>query len=399
MAHNLLMPRLSQEMDEGTISEWLKREGEPVAEGDPIVTIESDKAEVELPSPGSGIVRAIRFPVGATVQVGTVLAVIADADEEIEAEPSGAATTPVGPAGVSTGPGGAGSADPGSSTPPTVATSPASGTPVPGGRVPASPAARRAAAEAGIDIERVTGTGQDGLVTDTDVRVFAAAVSPTTQREEVEVIPLTGRRRRAAERLVLSRQTAADVTTILDVDVSEIAAARKGSGASYTAYVAWAAAQSLLEFPILNASLLGEEIHVWKGVDLGVAVALDHGLVVPVIRGADAKTVEQISGEVDAAAARARDGDVMPSELTGGTFTVTNSGSLGSLMFTPIINQPEVAILGMGKVADTPVVRDGEVVVRKVMYLCLSYDHRVVEGADAVRFLGAVKRRLEQIGA
>jgi 2-oxoglutarate dehydrogenase E2 component (dihydrolipoamide succinyltransferase) len=399
MAHNLLMPRLSQEMDEGTISEWLKREGEPVAEGDPIVTIESDKAEVELPSPGSGIVRAIRFPVGATVQVGTVLAVIADADEEIEAEPSGAATTPVGPAGVSTGPGGAGSADPGSSTPPTVATPPARGTPVPGGRVPASPAARRAAAEAGIDIERVTGTGPDGLVTDTDVRVFAAAVSPTTQREEVEVIPLTGRRRRAAERLVLSRQTAADVTTILDVDVSEIAAARKGSGASYTAYVAWAAAQSLLEFPILNASLLGEEIHVWKGVDLGVAVALDHGLVVPVIRGAEAKTVEQISGEVDAAAARARDGDVMPSELTGGTFTVTNSGSLGSLMFTPIINQPEVAILGMGKVADTPVVRDGEVVVRQVMYLCLSYDHRVVEGADAVRFLGAVKRRLEQIGA
>jgi pyruvate/2-oxoglutarate dehydrogenase complex dihydrolipoamide acyltransferase (E2) component len=239
-------------------------------------------------------------------------------------------------------------------------------------------------------------------VTEGDVRAFAAGgkAGPTGETAEfVEVIPLTGLRRRIAERLSLSRRTAADVTTVADVDMTEVAALRKASGYSYTAYVVWAAAQALREFPILNASLIEDRILVKRDIHIGVAVALEQGLIVPVIRLADRKTVEGISQEIDALATRAQDGRLTPDELSGGTFTVTNSGAFGSLLFTPIINQPEVAILGMGKVADTPVVRGGEIVVRKVMYLCLSYDHRVVDGAPAVQFLQAVKRRLEERGA
>jgi pyruvate/2-oxoglutarate dehydrogenase complex dihydrolipoamide acyltransferase (E2) component len=180
--------------------------------------------------------------------------------------------------------------------------------------------------------------------------------------------------------------------------MSEVAALRKASGFSYTAYVLRATAQALREFPILNASLVEDRILVKRDIHIGVAVALEQGLIVPVIHAADRKSVEEISREIDALAARGRDGQLTPTDLSGSTFTVTNSGAFGSLLFTPIINQPEVAILGMGKVADAPVVRDGEVVIRKVMYLCLTYDHRVVDGAPAVQFLQAVKRRLEQPG-
>jgi pyruvate dehydrogenase E2 component (dihydrolipoamide acetyltransferase) len=193
----------------------------------------------------------------------------------------------------------------------------------------------------------------------------------------------------------LSRHTAADVTTVTDVDMTEIADLRKASKASYTAYVVWAAAQALRRFPILNASLVGEQILVKRDIHIGAAVALERGLMVPVVRFADRKSVEQISQEIDALAVRAQEGQLTPEELSGGTFTVTNSGGFGSLLFTPIINQPEVAILGMGKVAETPAVRGGQIVIRKLMYLCLSYDHRVVDGSPAVQFLSAVKHQLE----
>ncbi len=404
MAQRVLMPRLSQEMDQGTIAEWLKHEGDVVVEGEPLLIIESDKAEVELPAPQSGTVRAILVVAGEEVTVGTVLAVIAAPDEEIDERPAATegtgiqapAEAPAAPATVD------GTPPPRPATTPALAAIPTAtarqGAPAAvGARMPVSPVARRVAAEAGVDVAQITGTGPDGLVTEADVRAFAAVQGQTQARGDVEIIPLTGRRRRAADRLAMSRQTAADVTTVVDVDVTDVAAIRKRSGASYTAFVAWAAAQSLREFPILNASLVGDEIHIRKTIDLGVAVALEQGLVVPVIRTADRKTVEQISTEIDELAALARDEKLGPGELAGSSFTVTNSGAFGSLLFTPIINQPEVAILGMGKVADTPVVRAGEIVARKVMYLCLSYDHRVVDGAAAVQFLGAVKRRLEQV--
>ncbi|MFI5342447.1 MAG: dihydrolipoamide acetyltransferase family protein [Candidatus Methylomirabilales bacterium] len=386
MAQQVLMPRLSQDMTQGRIVEWLKKEGEAVKEGEPLVSVESDKAEVELQTPQSGILRRMLVGAGEEVDVGTPLAILGEAEENIEELLEKAlkkAPRPV-------------------VAPPSLPSSEAASRGVPGPpgkRQPVSPAARGVARELCVELSHVVGTGAGGLVTEADVRAFAAkgkAAPAVEAAEDVQVIPLTGVRRRIAERVSLSRRTAADVTTVAHVDMSEVAALRKASGFSYTAYVVQSAAQALREFPILNASLIEDRILVMKDIHIGVAVALDQSLVVPVIRSADRKNVGEISREIDELAGRARDGQLTPDELEGSTFTVTNSGAFGSLFFTPIINQPEVAILGMGKVADTPVVRDGEIVVRKVMYLCVSYDHRVVDGAPAVQFLQAVKRRLEQ---
>jgi 2-oxoglutarate dehydrogenase E2 component (dihydrolipoamide succinyltransferase) len=204
-------------------------------------------------------------------------------------------------------------------------------------------------------------------------------------------------RRRIADRMSLSRHTAADVTTVIDVEMSAVERVRKDSHLSYTSYVAWAVAHTLLDFPDINATFVNDHILRHRRVNLGVAVALDGGLVVPVVRDAQAMTVEAIEAEVGRLATQARDAKVRPQDVAGATFTLTNSGTFGSLFFTPIINIPEVAILGLGRVADVPVVRDGQVVAGKVMYLCLSYDHRVVDGATAVTFLANVKRRLQDI--
>ena len=391
MAEQVRMPRLSQDMTRGRIVEWLKQEGESVKEGEPLLSIETDKAEVEVQAPHAGILRRVLVGAGEEVEVGTPLAILGQAEENIDELLRKGESPPKPPPRAAE-----------VAAPPATSGTPLQAPSLPAGkRQPVSPVARRVARELGVEVSQVVGTGAAGLVTEEDVRAFASrgAAKPAGEvPENVEVIPFTGIRRRIAERLSLSRHTAADVTTVADVDMTEVAALRKQSGLSYTAYVAWATARALREFPILNASLEGDRILIKKDIHLGVAVALEHGLVVPVIRFADGKSVEQISQEMDALATRAREGQLGPAELTGSTFTVTNSGAFGSLLFTPIINQPEVAVLGMGKVADTPVVRDGQVVVRKVMYLCLSYDHRVVDGAPAVQFLQSVKRRLERPG-
>jgi pyruvate/2-oxoglutarate dehydrogenase complex dihydrolipoamide acyltransferase (E2) component len=375
-------------MTQGRIVEWLKKEGESVKEGEPLVSIETDKAEMELQAPCAGVLRRVLLGPGTDADVGTPLAILADPGENIEAllEPPQLSTKAAAPPAAAPASAQHGVADPGV-------------TAARKGRQPVSPLARRVARDLGVDLSHVVGTGAGGLVTEEDVRAFAAnanAMPQTTAPENVEVIPLTPLRRRIAERLSLSRATAADVTTVMDVDMTEVAALREVSKLSYTAYVLWATAHALREFPILNASLVGDQILVKHDIHIGVAVALERGLVVPVIRSADRKSVEEISGEIDALAARAEAGQLGPGELTGGTFSITNSGTFGSLFFTPIINQPEVAILGTGKIAETPVVQDGAIVIRKIMYLCLSYDHRVVDGAPAVQFLRAVKRRLEQ---
>ncbi|HEX7443802.1 MAG TPA: dihydrolipoamide acetyltransferase family protein, partial [Acidimicrobiales bacterium] len=360
-------------MTQGRIIKWLKQEGEAVKEGDPLVSIETDKAVMEVPSPSSGMLRLVLVKADQDADVGTPLAILASPEENIDAllaNPETPSKTRVPPAVAAA-----------LAAPPEAAglNRTAGG----GMRQPVSPAARRVARERGVDLSRVVGTGAGGLVTEGDVRTFASHGQPPLAREDPEnadVIPFTGLRRRIAERLSLSRHTAADVTTVTDVDMTEVAALRKESKFSYTAYVVSAAAQALRTFPILNASLVGDQILVKREIHIGVAVALDRGLVVPVVRFADRKSVEEISREIDALAVRAQDGQLTPDDLTGSTFTVTNSGVFGSLLFTPIINPPEVAILGMGRVAETPAVRDGQIVVRRVMYLCLSYDHRVVDG-------------------
>jgi len=381
MGQYMRMPRLSQDMTRGRILDWLKKEGDAVREGEPLVSVESEKAEVELQAPQSGVLRRVLVTAGQAADVGAPLAILAAAEENI-ADLLKASAVPSTAAGQSA------TVLP---TAPLPSTTPGLTPRPPGKRQPVSPAAKRLARDLGVDLPGVIGTGADGLVTEADVRASAARMA-----EHVQVIPLTGLRRRIAERLSLSRQTAADVTTVVDVDMTEVAALKKASGLSYTAYVIWATAQALRKFPILNSTLEGDRILVKQDIHLGVAVSLEDGLVVPVIRSADRKTVEEIAREMDALARQARERQLGPVELTGSTFTVTNSGAFGSLLFTPIINHPEVAILGIGKVADTPAVREGAIVIRKIMYLCLSYDHRVVDGAPAVQFLQEVKQQLER---
>ena len=403
MARHIIMPRLSENMDSGRIVEWLIGEGDRVEQGVRLCVIETDKSVEDIEAPESGFLRRILVPVGQDVPPGSVLAIITDSDEVLSEEEVPRAAVEALTA-ISAEVAWPRQGQVPREVPPTSATA---GThPVAGSnesrsvRQPSSPAARRVAAELGVDIATVTGTGEGSLVTEADVRTHASTTGQTAEAtdQNVTVVPLVGVRRRIAERMALSRRTVADVTTVVDVDMMGVAALRVRTGLSYTAYVAWAISQVLPAFPSLNASFADDRILVRGDIHLGVAVALADGLVVPVVRNADTKSVEEIATDIDQLAARAREGELPPEDLTGSTFTLTNSGGFGSLFFTPIINLPEVAIVGMGRVADVPVVRRGAIEVGKVMYMCLSYDHRAVDGATAVSFLAAVKRRLEDLG-
>ncbi len=375
MTHEVRMPVLSQSMIQGRVVEWLFNVGDSVDKGAVLVIVESDKATHELEAPQGGILHKILVEAGTEVDVDTLLAIIADVGERVALLDDSTPSQP-GPVGTSM------------PTTPTITA----------GRRPISPAARRLAQELGIDVTQVAGTGEDSLVTEKDVRAFKdkRAVPAMSETEDVQVIPLTGQRGRIAERMSLSRRTAADVTTVMDVDMGQVVRLRSTTKFSYTAYVAWATAQALREFPLLNAWVAEDQILVKRLIHMGVAVAIEGALLVPVIRNVDRMNVGEIDQEINNLGVKGRAGQLTPDDMKGSTFTVTNSGVFGSLLFTPIINLPEVAVLGMGKVAEAAVVRQGQVVAAMVMYLCLSYDHRAVDGATAVQFLQAVKNRLEK---
>jgi pyruvate dehydrogenase E2 component (dihydrolipoamide acetyltransferase) len=375
MTHEVRMPVLSQSMIQGRVVEWLVKEGEKVDKGTLLVVVESDKATHELESPQEGILYKILVEPESEVDVDTPLAIIASVGERTP-EVEGPESSP----------------------------EIHQETPVMGGlakeseRKPVSPAAKRLAKELGIDPTMVAGSGEGGLVTEKDIRTFAEehAAAISIESEDAQVIPLTGQRGRIAERMALSRHTAADVTTVMDVDMAQVVEKRLQTGFSFTAYVVWAVAKALGKFPVLNAWVEADRILVKKSVHVGVAVATQGALVVPVLRNAQQKSLSELDGEINNLSNKARAGQLTPDDMKGSTFTVTNSGVYGSLFFTPIINLPEVAILGMGKVAESPVVRQGKVLASMVMYLCLSYDHRAVDGATAVQFLHEVKSCLEQ---
>lgn len=376
MVHEVRMPVLSQSMIQGRVVNWLLKEGDKVDKGALLVVVESDKATHELEAPEGGVLNKILVKEGEEVDVNTILAIIVGVDDFGTAaiEMPSPQKLPVASA--------------------TPAISAATSE-----RKPVSPVAKRLAKELGINVSLITGSGLNGLVTEKDVRTYAEqnVSAPPTLDEDTQVIPLTGQRGRIAERMALSRRTAADVTTVMDVDMGRVSMIHTASGVSFTACVAWAATQSLPEFPILNAWMMEDRIIMKRFIHMGVAVAIEGALVVPVIRNAERKSLSEIDQEINDLGKKARAGSLTPDDMKGSTFTVTNSGVFGSLLFTPIINLPEVAILGMGKVADTPVVRQGQVLAGKVMYLCLSYDHRAVDGAVAVQYLQAVKQRLESM--
>jgi pyruvate dehydrogenase E2 component (dihydrolipoamide acetyltransferase) len=367
VAYEFKLPDLGEGLTEGEVARWLVEEGQEVAEDDPLVEIQTDKTTVEIPSPAAGKVARILVAEGEVVPVGTVLVVI------------GNGAAPAEPA-VSEGQ----SLD----TPRRAK----AGGQSPEGRVKATPLVRRVAQELGVDLASVAPTGAGGRLTEEDVRAAAAGGpggqipghAPEGRRE-----PLRGVRRLIAEHMARAHREIAPVTWVEECDFDAIERER------LVASVVKAASLALKEHPELNARLERDAIVYLDRYDIGVAVQTDQGLVVPVVRGADAKSVDEIDDEIARLAEGARAGSLKPDEVRNSTFTVTSAGKLAGLFQTPIVNHPEVAILSIGRIAPRPVVRDGEIVVRQTGALALTFDHRVVDGARAAEFGLAVIRRLE----
>jgi pyruvate/2-oxoglutarate dehydrogenase complex dihydrolipoamide acyltransferase (E2) component len=345
MAYELKLPDLGEGLTEGEIARWLVSEGQDVAEDDPLVEVQTDKTTVEIPSPAAGKVTQILVEEGKIVPVGTVLVVI------------GGDGTPAPKPEATTGE-------------------------RPQDKAKATPLVRRIAQELGVDLDSLTGTGPQGRITEADVR--AAASSREGRRE-----PLRGVRRLIAEHMSRAQREVPAVTWVEECDFSAVELKRLVGTALK------ACADSLREFPELNARLEGDEIVYLDRYDLGVAVQTEHGLVVPVVRNCDTRSVDELQSDVERLAEGARAGTLAPEELRGSTFTVTSAGKLAGLFQTPLVNHPEVAILSIGRIAERPVVRNGEVVAARVGYVSVTFDHRVVDGARAAEFGLAVIRRLE----
>ena len=364
MAYEFKLPDLGEGLTEGEIARWLVAEGQEIAEDDPLVEIQTDKTTVEIPSPAAGVVSRILVAEGEVVPVGTVLVVIGgDGAEPAAAEQQRAEPSP----------------------PQEPAERPARK-----GAARATPLVRRIAQELGVDLESVSGTGPGGRVTEADVRGAAGGgAAPEHAAAEGRREKLHGVRRLIAEHMARAHREVPAVTWVEECDFTGVDLKR------LVALTLKACAESLQEFPELNARLEGDEIVYLDRYDLGVAVQTEQGLVVPVVRGCDSASLDELDAEVRRLAESARAGRLKPEELRGSTFTVTSAGKLAGLFQTPIVNHPEVAILSVGRIAERPVVRDGEVVVRTIGNLALSFDHRVVDGARAAEFTLAVIRRLE----
>jgi pyruvate dehydrogenase E2 component (dihydrolipoamide acetyltransferase) len=416
MATEVIMPKVDMVMDAGTLVEWLKEEGGRVEKGEPLFIILTDKANIEVESPASGILAGVRAQPGDEIPVTEVIAYIVEPGESLPvvAETRPVAASPVDePTEAQTAPGPVGAA-------PAAAPSGAGGD-----KVRATPVARRLAAELGIDLAWVIGRGPRGRVHKADVLAFAerqeqkiarsgavaATVAPVPRvplpdARRKETVPLAGPRRIIAERMAYSAFTAPHINLSLRVDMSEAARlrarllepllAKTGQRLSFTAILARAVTAVLPRHPYLNASLDGEEIILWDDVHLGIAMSVDDYLIVPVIREAQNRNLEQITVELGDLTERGRTRHLTPAEMAGSTFTISNLGMFGIESFTAIVNPPESAILAVGQVVDTPVgVVEGQVTVRPLMSLTICVDHRVVDGAAAARFLADLKDTLE----
>jgi len=366
MASAFKLPDLGEGLTEGEIARWLVAEGQTIAEDDPLVEIQTDKATVEIPSPFAGTVLEILVAEGEIAPVGADLVVIGESGEVASNSLLQAAGAPAVEAKAASN---------SLLQAPTAAASEAK-------RVQATPVVRRIAQELAVDLRTVTGTGAGGRITEDDVR--GAAAGSEGRRE-----PLRGVRRLIAEHMARAHREVPPVTWVEECDVEGIPLDRLLPTAVK------ACADSLAEFPELNARLDGDAIVYLDRYDIGVAVQTDDGLVVPVVRDAAAKSVDDLGEEISQLAERARSGALKADELRDSTFTVTSAGKLAGLFQTPIVNYPEVAILSIGRVGPRPVVRDGEVVVRRTGTIAITFDHRVVDGARAAAFGLAVIRRLE----
>ena len=399
----MILPKLGLTMDEGRIVAWRKREGDRVRQGEILFEVETDKATMEVEAPAAGTLRRILVAADASAPVASVIALITTtADEPLPADvptsgsPAPAAPKPSQRAGAqpSAGLGAPGARGP--SVPPSLGSSSMSSSPPDGERVRSSPAARKRAQELGVDIARVAGTGPGGRVTLEDVEGAAqAAPGPSGSADGEHREPLSRMRKAIAERMSRSWREAPQFSVSRDVDMTSANAARKKAGASYTDAIVAAAAKALAAHPRFRARFDGGTLVREDGVHVGIAVAVEDGLLVPVVRDADRKDLAALAKERERLEQHAHAGKLTAEELTGGVFSVSNLGTLGVDRFTAIVNPPEAAILAVGRVSDRVIAQAGQAVVRPVATLTLSVDHRVADGAAAARFLDDIAKALE----
>jgi len=444
MATDVVMPQMGESIAEGTIVRWIKKVGDAVDRDEPLFEISTDKVDAEIPSPVAGVITEIRAKEGETVPVNAVVAVIGPAGSAVAQPPQAAAAAPQRSAQAPSQPAPPPAPAPRQEEPQTPAASSApqpaqhAAPPRSGNgdrsaeeviRQRSSPLVRKIAKEHNVDIGQIRGTGIAGRVTKDDILAFLgpsqsqtpAAPSPTqappapsrpssTQGvasgmgQAGKTVPMSIMRKKIAEHMVTSRHTSAHVHSVFEVNFSKVARARQakkneyehaGAKLTYLSFIIKAAVDALRAVPVVNASVEGESIVYHKDVNVGIAVALDWGLIVPVIKHADEKNLLGLSRAVSDLATRARIKQLKPDEVSGGTFTITNPGVFGALFGMPIINQPQVAILGIGAVEKRPVVVDDAIAIRHMAYLSLGYDHRIIDGAVADEFMSHIKHALE----
>jgi pyruvate dehydrogenase E2 component (dihydrolipoamide acetyltransferase) len=428
---DVVMPQMGESIVEGTLTKWLKKPGERIERDEPLFEISTDKVDTEIPSPVAGTLSEVLVEEGKTVGINTVVARIDEGGgAAAKAKPSAAAPEPAPAAPAPPAPAAAVPA------PPAEAPAPEPVEKEPAG--PLSPLVRKMARELNLDLTLVKGTGAGGRITKQDVEGYAAAQShpaapaapppapvpvaapsaqpapaappamaplPPAGQARTRIEPMSTMRIKIAEHMVMSKRTSAHVTTVHRVDMTKVARMREkhkaqfqaayGFGLTYLPFITRAAVAGLRQYPLINASLDGNNIIYHNEIHVGIAVALENGLIVPVIRGADEKNVLGLQRSIVDLAARARSRQLKPDEVAGGTFSITNFGSFGSLMGTPVINQPQVAIMGVGTVDKTPVVIDDAIAIRSICHLSLTFDHRLIDGALADQFMTKVKQVLE----
>jgi 2-oxoglutarate dehydrogenase E2 component (dihydrolipoamide succinyltransferase) len=423
----VIMPQMGESIFEGTITKWLKKKGENVQRDEPLFEISTDKIDSEIPAPASGVLQDVLVKEGQTVQINTVVAVIGDGSAKPAAEqppPKEAAKErPKEPAKKEEPREVKGPSPVAGPTPEAEQDEAEAAQEGDEANVHSSPLVRRIAKEHNVDLSSLAGkgTGINGRITKTDIlsyieqggRPAGAPARPVSQPTapppmkfsgEVERVPLTAMRKSVAEHMVLSRKTSAHVTTFFEVDCSRILKSkdqqqaefeRSGVRLTVTPFFVQAAANALKHFPIVNSSLDGDTIVYKRAINIGIAVNLEWGLIVPVIKGADEKNLVGLAKAVNDIGERARNKKLTPDDVKDGTFTITNPGQYGAVIGTPIINQPQVAIMGMGGIKKRAVVIDDAIAIRPIIMLSLSFDHRVIDGATADQFMADVQKQLE----
>jgi 2-oxoglutarate dehydrogenase E2 component (dihydrolipoamide succinyltransferase) len=417
MRVDVVMPQMGESIAEGTITRWMKQIGDVVARDEPLFEISTDKVDAEIPSPAAGKLIEIRNAGGETVPVNQVVAVLeTDATAALSA-----GTAAIAPPAPESAPAPTTEAAPTASATKTAAAQSAGPA---GAGAFVSPVVRKIAAEHGIDPERVPGTGAGGRVTKKDILDFVAkggakvasgapaavpAAAPAVTFApglRVERQPMSPMRKKIAEHMIESRRTSAHVNSVFEIDMTRVVKLkekyktpyeqRHGTKLTLTPFFVKAACDGLRSWPVINSSVEGNDIVYKKDLNIGVAVALDWGLIVPVVKNADELSIAGLTKKINDLAERARSKKLLPDEVQGGTFTITNPGIFGGLFGLPIISQPQVAILGIGGIEKRPVVVDDAIAIRSMMYLSMSYDHRVVDGAVADQFLAMVKKGLQE---